>query len=88
VDLRNTWAGEEYKGINSRWRVPESGQLFEVQFHTQSSFEAKQETHLAYEKIRDPATPKPEREELMAYQREVSARIHIPPGAPGIPNYP
>jgi len=27
VDRRNLWAGEEYKGVNSRWRVPESGQL-------------------------------------------------------------
>lgn len=88
ADLRNTWANEEYKGINSRWRLPGSAQLFEVQFHTQSSFEAKQETHQAYEKIRDPATPKSERDELMEYQREVSARIPIPPGAPGIPNYP
>jgi hypothetical protein len=88
VDLRNTWANEEYKGINSRWRIPESGQLFEIQFHTRSSFEAKQETHQAYEKIRDPATSKSERDELIEYQREVSARIPIPPGAPGIPNCP
>jgi hypothetical protein len=88
VDLRNTWANGEYKGINSRWRVPESGQLFEVQFRTQSSFGAKQQTHQAYEKIRDPATPKSERDELMDYQGEVCARIPIPPGAPGIPNYP
>lgn len=75
VDLRNTWASEEYKGINSRWRVPESGQLFEAQFHTRSSFEAKQETHQAYEKIHDPVTPKSARDELMAYQHEVSAII-------------
>ncbi len=25
VELRNSWASEEYKGINSRWRVPENG---------------------------------------------------------------
>jgi hypothetical protein len=56
VDRRNSWANEEYKGINSRWRVPNTGQLFEVQFHTQVSFEAKEETHWAYEKLRDPAT--------------------------------
>lgn len=88
VDLRNTWSNAEYKGINSRWRTPESGQLFEVQFHTQVSFEVKQETHRAYEKIRDPATPKSERDVLLAYQREVSARIPVPPGAMDISNYP
>ena len=31
---RNSWDNDEYKGINSRWRDPASGQLFEVQFHT------------------------------------------------------
>lgn len=87
VDRRNTWATEEYKGINSRWQAPEGDQLFEVQFHTRASFEAKQETHWAYEKIRDPRTPKSERDALMAYQRESSSRIPIPPGAPDIPDY-
>ena len=52
VDIRNSWASEEYKGVNSRWRVPENGQLFEVQFHTDISFEAKQLTHEAYERVR------------------------------------
>jgi hypothetical protein len=49
VDLKNSWSEPEYKGINSRWRAPESGQLFEVQFHTQASFKVKEETHSAYE---------------------------------------
>lgn len=38
VELRNSWGSADYKGINSRWRTPEDGQLFEVQFHTQVSF--------------------------------------------------
>ena len=80
VDLKNTWDNDEYKGINGRWRTP-SGQLFEVQFHTQASFEAKQETHAAYERIRDPATPHSEITGLRDYQRDVCARIPIPPGA-------
>jgi hypothetical protein len=41
VDLRNTWESEVYKGINSRWRVTENRQVFEVQFHTEASYEAK-----------------------------------------------
>ena len=53
VDRQNSWDGEQYKGINSRWREPESGQLFEVQFHTQASLDAKEVTHSAYEQIRE-----------------------------------
>lgn len=87
VDRKNSWTAEEYKGINSRWRDPGSGQLFEVQFHTRASFDAKQETHAAYEKLRSPETPKAEQDRLAAYQREISARIPIPPSAADIPGY-
>jgi len=88
VDSRNTWASPEYKGLNSRWRVPENGQTFEVQFHTRASFEAKQVTHAAYERLRDPATSKAEQGRLARYQREVTARIPVPPGVMDIPDYP
>ena len=43
---------DQYKGINTRWREPNSGVIFEVQFHTQASLEAKELTHGAYERIR------------------------------------
>lgn len=88
VDLRNTWQSEVYKGINSRWRVPENRQVFEVQFHTEASFEAKQETHAAYERLRDPATPNDQQERLVEYQRAINARIPSPPGAADILDYP
>jgi hypothetical protein len=86
-DRKNSWDEDEYKGINSRWRAPDGGQLFEVQFHTQASFEAKQETHGAYERLR--ALPEDEAEvrQLRAYQREVTAKVPIPPGAADIPDY-
>src|ERR1700753_1538814 len=32
IRLSNRWGGEEYKGVNSRWSDPQSGQHFEVQF--------------------------------------------------------
>jgi hypothetical protein len=38
--LKNSWSGEQYKGINSQWIEPDTGQRFEVQFHTRISFEA------------------------------------------------
>jgi hypothetical protein len=88
VDRPNSWHEEQYKGINSRWRVPENSQVFEVQFHTQASFEAKQETHSAYEKLRVGVPTKAEQRELEEFQRRVTARIPIPPGALEIPNYP
>jgi hypothetical protein len=81
VEIRNTWDSYQYKGINSRWREPDSGQIFEVQFHTRESFEAKQLTHPAYERLRDPATPRDERPELDDFQRRVCASVPVPPGA-------
>ena len=54
--LKNSWEGDQYKGINTQWRDPETAQLFEVQFHTQASYEAKQLSHAAYERIRNPQT--------------------------------
>jgi hypothetical protein len=87
VERRNSWVKEEYKGINSRWRSAEGGQLFEVQFHTQASFEAKQETHWAYERLRS-GIPAAEQKRLDLFQRDVTARVPIPPSAPDIPDYP
>ena len=88
VEFRNSWGNEEYKGINSRWRLAENSQLFEVQFHTHASFEAKQETHAAYERLRTLPEDHEEFFELRAFQREVTAKIPVPPGAADIPNYP
>jgi hypothetical protein len=76
--LANRWGGEEYKGINSRWSDPGSGQHFEVQFHTAASWEAKQKTHEAYEKIDNPETPVEEVEELRSYQRSISDSLEVP----------
>lgn len=86
--LKNSWTGEQYKGINSRWREPESGQAFELQFHTRPSFEAKQLTHPAYERIRNPETSDDERAELEDLQRQVGERIPVPPGAAEIEDHP
>jgi len=84
---KNYWAHPEYKGINTRWVTPE-GQRFEVQFHTPDSFHAKHHvTHLAYERIRDPATSRSELRELHAFQREVSSWIQVSDCAEDIPDY-
>lgn len=88
IDLRNSWPAAEYKGINTRWRVPESRQIFEVQFHTYASFEGKQFTHGAYEKIRNPVTLRDERNKLQEFQRQVSAEIPVPRDVSDIREYP
>ena len=86
--LKNSWESDQYKGINTQWREPTTGQLFEVQFHTQASFEAKQLSHAAYERIRNPQTSDAELQELEDFQRKVCAKISIPPGAADIAYLP
>jgi hypothetical protein len=86
--LKNSWSGEEYKGINSQWIEPDTGQRFEVQFHTGISFEAKQLTHDAYEQLRTKQADKFEQMVLGAFQAKVSAEVPVPPGATDIPDYP
>ena len=89
--LKNSWSDEQYKGINSQWIEPDSGQRFEVQFHTRISFEGKQLTHGAYERLRTPQPHKPDKFEQMvleAFQKKVTAEVPVPPGADGIPDYP
>jgi hypothetical protein len=85
---KNSWSGDQYRGINSQWIDPESGQRFEVQFHTRISFEAKQLTHEAYELLRTKRADKFEELVLDAFQKKVSAEVPVPPGATDIPDYP
>lgn len=86
--LKNSWDDGQYRGINSQWRDSESGQRFEVQFHTFVSFEAKQLTHGTYERIRNPQTSDAEREVLKDMQHDVTERIPVPPGAVDIEDHP
>jgi len=86
--LKNSWSYDQYKGINSQWIEPDTGQRFEVQFHTRISFEAKQLTHGAYERLRTQQADKFEELVLEAFQKKVTAEVPVPPGAGGIPDYP
>jgi hypothetical protein len=86
--LKNSWSGEQYKGINSQWIDPDSGQRFEVQFHTRISFEAKQLTHNSYERLRTKQADAFEELVLEAFQRKVTTEVPVPPGATDIPDYP
>ena len=88
VVLKNSWSTDQYKGINSQWIEPDSGQRFELQFHTRISFEAKQITHSAYERLRTEQPDPFEHMVLEAFQRKVADAVPVPPGADGIPDYP
>jgi hypothetical protein len=92
VEVRNTWASDQYKGINTQWLEPQSGVRFEVQFHTQASLEAKELTHQAYERIRTitESSTETEREtaELKQFQYRVNSTIPIPSDVSDIDNYP
>jgi hypothetical protein len=85
--LKNYWSDDQYKGINSTWIEPGTGQRFEVQFHTRISFEAKQLTHTAYERIRSKQADAFEELVLGAFQEKVTADVPVPPGAADIPDY-
>jgi hypothetical protein len=85
--LKNYWSDDQYRGINSTWIEPDTGQRFEVQFHTRISFEAKQLTHTAYERIRSRQADALEELVLEAFQKKVAADVPVPPGAADIPDY-
>jgi hypothetical protein len=85
--LKNYWSDDQYRGINSTWIDPGTGQRFEVQFHTRISFEAKQLTHPAYERIRAKQADAFEELVLEAFQMKVTADVPVPLGADDIPDY-
>jgi hypothetical protein len=94
IKLKNLWDADQYKGINSQWRRPESGCRFEMQFHTPESLEAKELTHEAYERIRaNAALPVDEQDlveeqELEEFQQRVNVLIATPPGTARIKDFP
>lgn len=78
----NTWTRKNgYKAVNSGWRAPRSGQLFEVQFHTPESKKAQLETHKLYEEQRLPGTSPERARELQEQQDALFAAVPVPPGA-------
>jgi hypothetical protein len=81
VTFKNTWDSPGYKGINSTWRDPVSGQIFELQFHTADSFAAKMDGHVLYEKERLPGVSPDELAAIKLEQSELFGRVPVPHGA-------
>ncbi|MCL2454543.1 MAG: hypothetical protein FWD18_04490 [Micrococcales bacterium] len=75
---KNTWDSDGYKGINTTWRDPGTGKLFELQFHTPESFYAKTASHDIYERLRLPGIAAAERVDLTARNYEVFSELEVP----------
>jgi hypothetical protein len=84
VKFKNTWGSPAYQGINSFWRDPSTGHVFEMQFHTQDSFDAKMVTHDLYEQARLPGVSDERKQELADQQNGIFNAVPRPQGASGI----
>ncbi|MDP9071056.1 MAG: hypothetical protein M3N68_07190, partial [Actinomycetota bacterium] len=82
----NSWAkpgspeAGPYRGINTQWRT-ETGQPFEVQFHTPESYAAKSALHELYEESRAASTPVERKAELEEIMTRRADEIPVPRGA-------
>lgn len=88
IKLKNLWNADQYKGLNSQWRAPETGTRCEIQFHTAESLEAKELTHGAYERTRSKSSSPEEVQELEDFQRRANALLVTPLGTDRIRNFP
>jgi hypothetical protein len=88
VRLKNFWTGDQYKGITSLWLHAETGCHTELQFHTRISFEAKQITQPAYDRLRLGLNVAVAEIELEAFLRHVYAAVPVPHRAADIQDYP
>ena len=81
VSVRNYWLLDDpYQGVNVKLVSPD-GQRFELQFHTQTSFEVKDgPMHELYEQRRVLPSDSPEAQRLDEEMRQLGATIPIPPG--------
>lgn len=78
----NTWGRTSgYRALNTGWRAPRSGQLFEIQFHTPASKHAQEATHKLYEEQRLPSTGPARKQELQREQDAVFDAVPVPSGA-------
>ena len=79
--FKNFWGNTGYKGINAQLQMPD-GQIFELQLHTQDSYDAKEvKTHALYEIVRSEEASEEERETAAAEMLAVFTQVVPPDGA-------
>lgn len=81
IESENFWSpGDAYNGINTLFQH-QDGTIFEVQFHTDKSFQVKdKDIHKFYEEFRLPATNGKRRKELFDIMTKISDSQPTPPG--------
>ncbi|TVT20077.1 hypothetical protein FNH05_34645 [Amycolatopsis rhizosphaerae] len=81
VELRNGWldGGEDRTGITARWREPETGVIFGVEYHTPESWQA-QAARNAFEHANDQQIPQGERESPAPPRGEHLRPVETPRG--------
>jgi len=77
--------GGAYEGYNTVIWNPKTGQKFELQYHTQESFNIKMEAHLIYEKMRVLSAGSPEAIELQRRNIEMWQDFKEPDGWENLP---
>ncbi len=78
--IKNYWPrGDDYSGINGVLRAP-NGTLWELQFHTDRSLEAKDRVHPIYEVYRLPNTSQKTKRDLYHQMTEIWEQVPIPDG--------
>ncbi|SEP95620.1 Short repeat-containing protein of unknown function [Lentzea xinjiangensis] len=91
LEVKNSWLQnryvDKYRGINSVWKDPATGQVFEFQFHTPKSLAAKTVEHPWYELHRVPGTTQLEIDHAIAQAELIFADVPFPTGAVRIPEF-
>lgn len=79
LKIKNTWLDKDsaYKGVGV-FLISPIGQIFEMQFHTEESYEVKNEIHLLYETRRTISDNDPQAMEIDVIMKEASSKL-IPP---------
>ncbi len=80
IKYKNTWDNDVYKGINVNLETPD-GKMFELQFHTKSSFYTKETlNHQYYEIARSKTATDAEIEAANSIMKQNTSTIPIPDG--------
>ncbi|KND83609.1 hypothetical protein [Aggregatibacter actinomycetemcomitans] len=81
IIVKNTWKNDSaYRGVNT-FIQNEDGDVFEMQYYTQQSFDLKNGLlHKLYKQFRNPKTPFHEKEKLLLEMRKLSSKIKVPKG--------
>jgi len=79
--INNAWSKDvPYQGLNVTVKTPE-GHKFELQFHTEASFNAKEHlTHGLYEEMRVLPEGSPRIEEIQREMAEIFSQVPVPDG--------